>query len=421
MDVEQIRHLITTGVMSARGDVRVCRAELDAVRAVRGMLDAHEIAVLRLLDDATAGGRGPSPDEELAAAAKKSTGSADKVRRRQKVADDVPELGLALEDGDTTGERLDHVARATAGMTTAERERFAQHGARLRDAARDLSEREFRLLVDRLAGQARADDGADRLEKQRRAQRLRSWRDHDGMFCVSGRFDPESGLAIEATLRRTVESMFHTGIPDNAPLDPIDRQQFLNAVALARLMTGSNASSGANTANNSTGSTGGFAPGTGPDITVIIDERTFTEGRHEGSRFEVGFDLTDNGLPVQTIRRWACLNGVTPAIVGATGTRLLLGRRQRLASRDQRRALRVLYPTCALCDTAFENCEIHHLHPWEHGGATDIDNLLPLCVKHHHLAHEGGWHLQLQADRTLRVTRPGGIVTDHGPPTARAA
>ncbi|MEN9824160.1 MAG: hypothetical protein RLZ04_2586, partial [Actinomycetota bacterium] len=64
---------------------------------------------------------------------------------------------------------------------------------------------------------------------------------------------------------------------------------------------------------------------------------------------------------------------------------------------------------------------VHHIHPWEQGGATDIDNLLPLCVKHHHLAHEGGWHLQLQAGRTLRVARPGGMVTDHGPPTARAA
>jgi hypothetical protein len=236
------------------------------------------------------------------------------------------------------------------------------------------------------------------------------------MFCLSGRFDPESGLTIEATLRRSVESMFHTGIPDNAPLDPIDRQQFLNAVALVRLMSGAGAGS-----TNTDASNGGFAPGTGPDITVIIDERTFTEGRHATTRMEVGFDLTDNGLPVQTIRRWACLNGVTPAIVGAEGTRLLLGRRQRLASRDQRRALRVVYPTCALCDTAFENCEVHHLHPWEHGGATDIDNLLPLCVRHHHLAHEGGWHLHLQADRTLRVTRPGGGETVHGPPTTRAA
>ncbi|MEN9824013.1 MAG: hypothetical protein RLZ04_2439 [Actinomycetota bacterium] len=418
MNVEQIRHLITAGVAGARGDVRACRSELDAVRAVRGMLDAHEITILRLLDDATAGGCGPSPDEELAAAAKKPTGSSDKVRRRAKVADDVPELGLALEDGDTTGERLDMVARATAGMTPSERERFAVHGARLRDAARDMSEREFRLLVDRLAGQARADDGADRFERQRRASRLRSWRDHEGMFCVAGRFDPESGLAIEATLRRMVESMFHTGIPENAPVDPVERQQFLNAVALVRVMSGSNSSTGSNT---SAGSAGGFAPGSGPDITVIIDERTFTQGRHARTRMEVGFDLTDNGLPVQTIRRWACLRGVTPAIVGATGTRLLLGRRQRLASRDQRRALRIMYPTCALCDTAFENCEVHHLHPWEHGGATDIDNLLPLCVRHHHLAHEGGWHLQLLADLTLRVVRPGGGESVHGPPRARAA
>jgi hypothetical protein len=234
------------------------------------------------------------------------------------------------------------------------------------------------------------------------------------MFCLSGRFDPESGLAIEATLRRMVEAMFHSGIPEHAPLDPFDRQQYMAAVALVRALTGASAA-------GADGVSGGFAPGSGPDITVIIDERTFTHGRHEHSRFEVGFELSDNGLPVATIRRWACLNGVTPVIAGADGTRLLLGRRQRLASRDQRRALRVLYPTCALCDTAFENCEVHHLHPWEQGGPTDIHNLLPLCVRHHHLAHEGGWHLQLRPDRTLRVTRPGGDTSVHGPPRIRAA
>jgi hypothetical protein len=54
-------------------------------------------------------------------------------------------------------------------------------------------------------------------------------------------------------------------------------------------------------------------------------------------------------------------------------------------------------------------------------GLTNIDNLVPLCRRHHHLVHEGGWKLHLDADRTLTVTQPDGHTTIHGPPKIRAA
>jgi hypothetical protein len=74
-----------------------------------------------------------------------------------------------------------------------------------------------------------------------------------------------------------------------------------------------------------------------------------------------------------------------------------------------------------LCDTPFEHCQIHHVSWYTLGGTTGIDNLLPLCGKHHHLVHEGGWQLHLAPDRTLTIIRPGGTTSTHGPPTARAA
>lgn len=157
-----------------------------------------------------------------------------------------------------------------------------------------------------------------------------------------------------------------------------------------------------------------------PDVTVLIDARTFLTGEtHEHTVCEAGVGRF--GLPIETVRRWACVGGVTPVVVSADGVRLFLGRETRLANRAQRRALRVLYRTCALCDTAFEHCQIHHVHWFEHGGRTDIDGLVPLCNHHHHLVHEGGWQLHLAPDRTLTVTRPGGQVTVHGPPRAKAA
>ena len=52
----------------------------------------------------------------------------------------------------------------------------------------------------------------------------------------------------------------------------------------------------------------------------------------------------------------------------------------------------------------FDWCEIHHLRPWEHGGHTNLDNLVPLCSYHHHWIHEcGGGEPEVLPDRTLRM------------------
>jgi hypothetical protein len=67
-----------------------------------------------------------------------------------------------------------------------------------------------------------------------------------------------------------------------------------------------------------------------------------------------------------------------------------------------------MYRTCAHpgCAVRFADCTIHHVIPWHQGGRTDVPNLLPLCSKHHHLVHEGGWHLSLHPDRTITLSRP---------------
>jgi hypothetical protein len=153
---------------------------------------------------------------------------------------------------------------------------------------------------------------------------------------------------------------------------------------------------------------------------VLIDATTLLQGHHDHTIIDAG--LGRFGLPIETIRRWACIGTVTPVVTAADGTRLYLGRETRLANRAQRRALRVLYRTCALCDVPFEHTQIHHVTWYSlHFGRTDIDNLLPLCRTHHQLVHEGRWQLHLAADRTLTVTRPGGTTSTHGPPRTKAA
>jgi hypothetical protein len=102
---------------------------------------------------------------------------------------------------------------------------------------------------------------------------------------------------------------------------------------------------------------------------------------------------------------------------------LNLGRSTRLANRAQRRALRGLYATCAIpgCGVRYDHCKLHHVIWWRHGGCTDLDNLLPVCSRHHHNIHDADWTITLGPNRQLTIRYPDGTVQTTGPPTIRAA
>ena len=83
-----------------------------------------------------------------------------------------------------------------------------------------------------------------------------------------------------------------------------------------------------------------------------------------------------------------------------------------------------MYTTCGYphCSVPFENTEIHHVVPYERGGPTNLNNLLPMCLieGHHHQVHEGGWTLTMTPDRVITLTRPDGVVQFNGSTINRA-
>ena len=102
---------------------------------------------------------------------------------------------------------------------------------------------------------------------------------------------------------------------------------------------------------------------------------------------------------------------------------LNLGRSTRLANRAQCRALRGLYRGCAIpgCSVAYDRCNLHHIVWWRQGGATDLDNLLPLCSTHHGRIHNDGWTITLGPHRELTLRLPDGTIHNTGPPSRRTA
>ena len=250
---------------------------------------------------------------------------------------------------------------------------------------------------------SRRGDGLDRLRQQKEATHLKSWVDRaSGMWCIKGEFDPESGARLHNRLTATIEKLFHDSTPKTAPRDPLDKQHHLRALALIALVDGT-----------------GAKPN-GVDMSILIDATTLLTACTTPRSSIAVFPIE---LPLETIRRMACVAEITPIIVGADGVKLNVGHTTRLATPAQRRALRAMYRTCAVpgCCVAWDQIVIHHVKYYRNRGPTDIENLLPLCVKHHHCAHEGGWHFSLAADRSLTITFRDGTVSCHSPPKALAA
>ncbi|GAA1488670.1 HNH endonuclease signature motif containing protein [Brachybacterium sacelli] len=105
-------------------------------------------------------------------------------------------------------------------------------------------------------------------------------------------------------------------------------------------------------------------------------------------------------LETRTAERLACTGKVAVAITDAGGEILHLGRSQRLASRAQRRALRLRDTVCSFpgCHQS-QHLDAHHIVPWSQGGPTDIEGLALLCRRHHVMVHEGGLRLVLDPAR----------------------
>jgi hypothetical protein len=123
-------------------------------------------------------------------------------------------------------------------------------------------------------------------------------------------------------------------------------------------------------------------------------------------RCELG---TGSVIPPQSARRLACDATVARVLMRGASEVLDLGRRTRVVSAPQRRALVHRDGGCVFpgCDRPDPWCDAHHLVHWTRGGPTDLDNLVLLCRRHHVAVHERGWKLARDptTDRWM-ATRP---------------
>ncbi len=398
--VELVHQLAATDLSCA--SVECCTQVLQGLSRVVAWAEARKIAVVQRLAALGASSPAVFPENVVATATRVSLGQALQPFKRGATIDALPQFGVALADGAVSAAHVDVLVCAVDKLDGDDRQRFLERGDFLAGVAQRSTPGEFARTVRSEVLRSQRGDGLERLRRQKQATYLKTWTDQaSGMWCLHGEFDPETGATLHNRLTRTIEKLFHTTTPDTAPKDPIQKQHHLRALALVALTDG-------------TGSTAG-----GVDMSILIDATTLVNGPHDDTVIDCGLPID---LPIETIRRMACVAEITPIIVAADGVSLYLGTTTRLANRAQRRALRAMYRTCAVpgCCVTWDKLVIHHINWFRHGGPTDIDNLLPICTRHHHYAHEGRWQLSLDRNRNLTINLPDGTTMCHGPPKALA-
>ncbi len=383
-------------------DVSTCdRAGLAGLvsrsQRLRGFIDAVDVRIAARARDLAAEGAVESPDDVVANRGRRSRRDAAKASARATACAAVPGLHEALASGAVSGEHVDAVAGAAANLDDDGKAKLAELADNVVASATALPveefERECRTLVRILSG----DGGHSRHQRLRQARKVRRWVDRQtGMCKTLLELDPEA----DAKLWTAIGAAVRQARADQQPGDDRSFDQ-VQADTVVDLVTGSRG-----------------VDRRVPEVSVLIDLDTLRHGDHPDSTCE-----TSDGEPVDVdaVRRMGCDGDLIALLLDAYGHCRDLGRSTRLASREQRQALRAMYRGCAFpgCEVGFDRCEIHHVTWWDHHGLTDLDNLLPLCVIHHHLVHDGGWHLTLRPNRTITVHRPDGTAYFEGDTTNR--
>lgn len=207
----------------------------------------------------------------------------------------------------------------------------------------------------------------DACERIRRGRFLRHWTDPDGALRMNGRFAPDDGAQLLASIRARADRL-------QAEARRAGQREPADAYAADALV--------------------GFASGHGAPKAVVhveVDRAAFDRGRvAPGERCVI---RGVGPVPVAVARRMA-RNGMVKFIErdGVDVTRV--AHAGRAIPAHLRTALEARDRTCVVpgCDME-TGLEIDHIVEFADGGATRLDNLARLCRYHHGEKTHRGWRL----------------------------
>jgi hypothetical protein len=313
-----------------------------------------------------------SPVAWLAHFTRTASARAQRLVRAARLARRHERTAKALAAGDLSSDHLDALTKATRRREAL----YPDHEDVLLDAAATMRADDFRKVA--ATWRAHADDALANAEAFAAVERayIDAAPTFGGRVVMHAEFDTEGGATVLAALDARcqpdpyVEGLQPRSLSERRAAALIEiAQESLDRV-----------------------STGGHPP-TGVDL--VVDAGALT-GAQPTDLTAIRCELDGIGpVPAETARRLCCDATVGRVLMRGPSEILDLGRRTRIVSPAQRRALVHRDGGCVFpgCGRPHPWTDAHHLVHWARGGATDLDNLCLLCRRHHTAVHEGGWHL----------------------------
>ena len=332
-------------------------AEIEEILNGRRMLDVLLATRVRGLTDQN-GHRElgyTSPSSYLAHLGRISPGRAKRVVSRSSAAETAPHAYAAWADGRLSTDQANHMFRAAEGVPDAypgAEERLVEiiEGLDAVDTGRAVEY--WRQSVD---GPAQPD-----IETQARRRGLSISKTMGGMRRVDGWLTAPAGEALEAAIDalsppprdgdiRTPRQRRHDALEDLCR-DWLD--------------------------NGTTPTVGGEKP----HLSLITDLdalRGIAGGTHE--------TLDGDIIDIDTLRMIACDCSISRIVLGPDSEVLDVGRKTRVWTPAQRRAIVVRDRHCQApgCRAKPRHCDIHHLEHWADGGETSVEKGKLFCRPHH--------------------------------------
>lgn len=296
-----------------------------------------------------------SPSSYLAHVGRMSPGNAKRVVSRSNAADKAPHAYAAWADGRLSTDQANHMFRAAEGVPDAYPE--AEEG--LVEIVEGLDAADTGKAVEYWR---HAVDGPGEIDIETQAQRrgLSISRTTGGLRRVDGWLTALAGEALETAIdaltpprrdgdTRTPRQRRHDALEDLCR-DWLD--------------------------NGTTPTVGGEKP----HLSLLADLDAL-KGVAGGTHETLDSDIVD----IDTLRMVACDCSITRIVLGADSEVLDVGRKTRVWTAAQRRAILARDRHCQApgCRVRPKHCDIHHLDHWADGGETSVDKGKLFCRPHH--------------------------------------
>ncbi len=254
----------------------------------------------------------------------------------------LPVTAAAYTRGQLSGGQIDAILSHLSPNTLA---LFAEHEAELIPTLIELPVRHVEQVMARWQRHA---DALIEDEPPEPRHGLHVSALADGTRIIKGELNPVAGATLEHALRLAT-----TDDPDGTPTRPLSVKHADALVTVAEFFLAHH--------DHDTGIRHS------PHVDILVDLDTL-EHRHPGrSEFVDGTQIPRNEL-----ERLLCDSHIGRIVTRSRSAILDVGRRRRLVTPDQRRALTTRDRSCRAGDCTIPawRCDAHHIHTWLDGGST---------------------------------------------------